>query len=61
MWHDVLVSYITGVVILTAGSTLFRADRRPWRTLFAILIWPLAVPLGVIANLLVNLRGRING
>ena len=52
MLHDLLVSYITGVVILLAGTTLRHPDGMTWlQTLFVILIWPISVIAGVIVNL----------
>ena len=52
MLHDLLVSYITGVVILLAGTTLRHPDGLTWlQTLFVILIWPISVIAGVIVNL----------
>lgn len=58
MLHDILVSYVTGVVILLAGITLQRPRGLTWlQTLFIILIWPISIIVGVIVNLYRNGSG----
>jgi hypothetical protein len=59
MLHDALVSYVTGVVILLAGTTLTKPAGLGWlQTLFVIAIWPLSVVVGVMVNLYRNVHVR---